>query len=213
MTTPSSATSHSITSTAPPKCTPSTIIEGSIRNGNFDEYPIPPDGSAFDTSGDEPPWYFDHFNQGYGNFQYSPAKPVAAFHLTQQPCCQNYPGAIVHLNIPITYCNNTVYNLSFGARQNNTGNQQCTIGVSTQDALIDIGYFEQHPIPDSDFRFVNYGPVNWTAVTREGSGASVNAKGEWSDVLFFVVQCIDVGGLYDMYESLVEVDGVVVDVA
>ena len=52
--------------TAPPKCTPSTVIRGPIRNGGFDSYLIP--SPPADSSKSQPPWYYDRQTNGYGNF-------------------------------------------------------------------------------------------------------------------------------------------------
>lgn len=52
--------------TSPPSCTPSAVIQGPIRNGGFDSYPIPT-GPANPTS--QPPWYFDRESNAYGDFQ------------------------------------------------------------------------------------------------------------------------------------------------
>ncbi|KAL8662100.1 MAG: hypothetical protein Q9202_004992 [Teloschistes flavicans] len=213
----SSACSCVVTSTpSPPACTPSTIIDGPIRNGGFDSYAILPYGSAAGPNS-QPPWYYDRLTKTYGDFINEEKDPgssyygygAAAFHLngTKYP---ELPGAVGYLNIPITYCNGVTYAFSLYARQipyqNYVNYQQCRLSFFTSYA----GTIASFETPYFSDQFGLAGPVTWK-VYRDNGG--VNAKGEYSDILSIIVQCTGRQGVAYPVDTLFEVDSVVVDVA
>jgi len=52
--------------TSPPSCTPSTVIQGPIRNGGFNTYAIPYGAASGPYS--QPPWYHNRLTKVYGDF-------------------------------------------------------------------------------------------------------------------------------------------------
>ncbi|KAL8626880.1 hypothetical protein Q9189_007426 [Teloschistes chrysophthalmus] len=207
-----------ITSTpSPPACTPSTIIEGPLRNGHFDNYAILPYGSAAGPNA-EPPWYFERLDKTYGNFINEEQNPgssyygygAAAFHLngTVYP---DIPGAFGVLANPITYCNGTTYAFSMYARQipnpaNSAFYSDCRLSFFTSYASV-IGEWNT---PGISGQFELLGPVTWTVYRDNGD---VNSKGEYSDILNIDVQCFGRQGVSQPIDTLIEVDSVVVKVA
>ncbi|KAL8723973.1 MAG: hypothetical protein Q9181_007047 [Wetmoreana brouardii] len=182
--------------TSPPSCTPSTVIQGPIRNGGFDK----PGGSS--TS--QPPWYFDRESNAYGDFR----DGAAAFHLKgQQPGV--LPGAVAYLNVPITYCNGVTYTFSLSARQvpdpSNTAYQDCRLSFFTTYAGSAIGAWETPAFSDQFAVFTG----SWKVYRDNGD---INSKGEYSDVLSIIVQCTGITGKAPV-DTLFEVDSVQVVVA
>lgn len=112
--------------------------------------------------------------------------------------------------MPITYCNATTYSFSLYARQipysDNANYLQCRLSFFTSYAG-SIGTFET-PYWTDQFKLA--GPVTWTVYRDNGA---VNAKGEYSDVLSIIVQCIGREGVAHPADTLFEVDSVIVDVA
>ncbi|KAL8636812.1 MAG: hypothetical protein Q9228_005835 [Teloschistes exilis] len=214
----SSACSCVVTSTpSPPACTPSTIIDGPIRNGGFDSYAILPYGSAAGPNA-EPPWYYDRLSKAYGDFINEEQNPgssyygygAAAFHLngTVYP---ELPGAVGYLNIPITYCNGVTYAFSMYARQIPNPIEygfyaQCRLSFFTSYAG-SIGTFET---PNFSGQFELQGPVTWKVYRDNGD---VNSKGEYTDILSIIVQCTGRPAITYPINTLFEVDSVVVKVA
>ncbi|KAL8706977.1 MAG: hypothetical protein Q9201_000025 [Fulgogasparrea decipioides] len=186
--------------TAPPSCTPSTVIQGPIRNGGFDNYANPPG----DSSTSQPPWYFDRESNAYGDFR----DGAAAFHLKgQQPGV--LPGAVAYLNVPITYCKGVTYAFSLSARQvpdpSNTNYQDCRLSFFTPYAGSAIGAWETPAFSDQFAVFTG----SWTVYRDNGD---INSKGEYSDVLSIIVQCTGITGKAPV-DTLFEVDSVQVVVA
>ncbi|KAL8661877.1 MAG: hypothetical protein Q9168_008338 [Polycauliona sp. 1 TL-2023] len=193
------------TPTSPPKCVPTPVIKGSIRNGNFENYPAPGQG-AFNI---QPPWYFserDSIN-AYGDYQTVPAgsgfgRTVAAFHLSGQPP-NILPGAVLRLNQPISYCNGTTYAFSLYARQLPPSNQDCRLSINT-DFEGGISAFETPAFTD---QFQKFGPVTRKPFRDNGE---VNEKGEYLDLLSILVQCTGISG-QAVTDTLFEVDSVVIE--
>ncbi|KAL8833993.1 MAG: hypothetical protein Q9170_003967 [Blastenia crenularia] len=191
--------------TPPPSCAPSPVINGAVRNGGFDNYPIST-GAANPKS--QPPWYFDRESNAYGDFRLeSPGDGVAVFHLKgQEP--NILPGAVAYLNAPITYCNHVTYAFSLSARQipspstPNTSYQDCRLSIFT-DFEGTIATFET---PALTGEFQVFGPVTRTVFRDNGD---VNAKGEYGDLLSLIVQCTGLTG-QQAVDTVVEVDDVMV---
>ncbi|KAL8709864.1 MAG: hypothetical protein Q9220_005480 [cf. Caloplaca sp. 1 TL-2023] len=197
--------------TAPPTCTPSTVIQGPIRNGGFDSYAIPTGPS---NPKSQPPWYFDRQSNAYGDFQLEgpgsfAGEGAAAFHLKgQQPGV--LPGAVAYLNAPVTFCNHVTYAFSIAARQvpdpfSNTAYQDCRLSIFS-DFEGTIATFET---PAFSEQFQLYGPVNRNIFRDNGV---INSKGEYADTLSIIVQCIGIAGKAPV-DTLFEVDSVQVTVA
>ncbi|KAL8947823.1 MAG: hypothetical protein Q9222_005939, partial [Ikaeria aurantiellina] len=197
--------------TAPPTCTPSTVIQGPIRNGGFDSYPI---STGPSNPKSQPPWYFDRETNAYGDFQLEgPGTDfgggAAAFHLKgQQPGV--LPGAVAYLNAPVTFCKDVTYAFSLAARQipspsSSLDYQDCRLSIFT-DFEGTIASFETPAFSD---QFQVYGPVTRNIFRDNGV---INSKGEYSDTLSIIVQCTGVAGKAPV-DTLFEVDSVKVVVA
>ncbi|KAI4233633.1 MAG: hypothetical protein L6R40_007011 [Gallowayella cf. fulva] len=193
------------TSTPTPTCVPTPVIKGSIRNGNFENYP-PPGQGVFNI---QPPWYFNSLNSqnAYYDYKTVPAGPgyggtVAAFILVGQPP-NALPGAFLPLKQPIAYCNGTTYAFSLYARQLPPYSQSCRLSFFT-DFEGTIASFETPAFTD---QFQKFGPVTRKPFRDNGV---VNEKGEYEDLLSVQVQCTGIVG-QPVVDTLFEVDSVVVE--